>query len=254
MKRNIIAEKKQLGLALLYCIILSLGAFIAYSLPAAPGLTYISNSTSSNSGIGENITNDLGGGYIMTINLDVLQQNLGWKAYVGNVSGRFVLEDSDGYSIYEWDMSLNTEGKVFASRNGTVDWTSINCSNRSSSVDGEETYLGITGSDSDSINSTFNYTAHKTFGVAGRSMNLDSCPSIATFYNNSEQTPSATAKFQEVLLSDNEGNGNLVYTSIMEADEIAYRNDTTFDFQMIVADSESVGVITNYYFYVELGI
>lgn len=251
MKQN---EKKLRTSILLLILMFGIISFsyISLALPTAPVITYVQNSTSTNAGQGQLRSGD-DGGYITTLTLDALQQNFRWKAYVGNVSGRYILEDANGYSIYEWDMSLNTEGKVFISRNGTVDWTNISCANRSSSILNEDSDLGM-GIGSDSINSTFNDTKHKTFNVAGKPIANSTCPAIATYVNDTSQTFSEAAVFQEVLLADSAGNGNLIYTTIMEQDVQGYDNSSTFDFQVIIADDETASVITNYYFYVELGI
>jgi hypothetical protein len=231
---------------------LVLFSYISLALPTAPIITHIENSTSGNAGQGQIRSGD-DGGYITTLTLDALQQNFRWKAYVGNVSGRYILEDSNGYSIYEWDMSLNTEGKVFISRNGTVDWTNISCANRTSTILSEDSDLGM-GSGSDSINKTFNDNKHKTFNVAGVPITNSTCPAIATYVNDTSQTFSETAVFQEILLADAAGNGNLIYTTIMEEDVQGYDNSSSFDFQAIIADDETAGIKTPYYFYVELGI
>lgn len=250
MKQNGNSTMKKAGMIISMVMLISLYAFTVFSLPAAPTLQYQNNSTSTNSGIGILRSGD-DGGYITTINLNVLQQNLKWKAYVGNVSGRFVLEDADGYSIYEWDMGLSTQGKVFIARNQTVDWTTISCSNRSN-IYNEESSLNILTADSDSINSTFGASVHQQFKVGPNIIVNSTCPSIATYINSTNQTLTESSDFQEVILSD--GNGNIVYTTVLEQDQMGYRNDTTYDFQAIVADDETALTITNYYFYVELGI
>lgn len=246
--------KKSVKNTMIVLSFLMLGIFILYSqnslsLPAEPSLINLSTTTSAGAGIGKLRAGD-DGGTITTLALNALQQNLKWKAYIGNVTGRYVLEDADGMSIYEWDMSLNTEGKVFIARNGTVDWTTINCSSRPD-IDSEDTFMTM-GTGSDNINNTFSESKHKTFKVAGITIPTDDCPSIATYVNDTAQVASSTALFQEVILAD--GAGNIVYTSIMEQDKTGYDNSSTFDFQAIVADVEGTGTKTPYYFYVELGI
>ncbi|MBR9675665.1 hypothetical protein GOV05_01515 [Candidatus Woesearchaeota archaeon] len=258
MKRN----KKEAGqtkktlLSLFYITVLLCYVYAVFSLPAAPNIDPISNSTSNSSGIGTIRSGD-DGGYVYTVNLDAVQQNVGWKAYVGNVTGKLVLEDSGSYSIYEWDLGISSDGKVFISRNGSVDWATVNCSNRSV-IEAEDTLLGKAAAASDSINNTFNYTIHRSFTVASTINIVNStCPSLVTYVNDSAQTISESADFQEVLLADNNGNGNLIYTTVMEQDVYGYKNDngTTYDFQALVADEEGGGgAKTTYYFYVELGI
>lgn len=243
------ASKIMLTLMLSLTIFLAISYF-TLALPSAPTLTPISNSTSASAGVGTLVNSD-DGGYIYTITLNALQQNLKWKAYVGNVTGKLVLEDSDAFSIYEWDMSLNTEGKVFVSRNDTIQWATVGCSNETN-IENEDAFFGMSSTSSDSINQTFNYTAHKAFNVAGRPITNSTCRSLATYVNDTKQTVNESAKFQEVLLSDSDG--SLIYTSLMEQDELGYNNESSYDFQLIIADDETNSVITPYYFYVELGI
>ncbi len=220
--------------------------------PVGPTITHISNETSVNVGIGTVRANDLGG-YITTINLFAAQQDFGWKAYVGNITGKLVLEDSQNYSIYDWSLS-NPNAEVYISRNQTVAWSTVNCSNRSVILS-EDTALTKTSTATDSINKTFNETRHKTFTVAGRTMLNSTCPAIATYVgaNETRQTNAETNLFQEILLADANGFGNtLVYTAIAEIDGLGFNNNS-YDFQAIVPDDETAGTTNTYYFYVELG-
>lgn len=227
-------------------ILLSLSAF---AIPVGPTITMSANETSSNVGVGTLRADQ--GGNLITLLLNVSQQNFGWKAYVGNITGKLVLEDAANYSIYDWALAT-PNAEVYISRNGTVDWTSVNCSNQTI-METEDTALSKVSSNPDSINRTFNVTGkHKQFVVAGRTIANSTCPSIATFTNGTEthQTNGEANKFQEILLKDVANNN--IYSTIAENDYNGFDNNT-YDFQAIVPDDETSGLNTAYYFYVELG-
>lgn len=241
----VIRKEAILGLIV---IIMSLSfSFYASALPAQPVITAISNETSANSGIGQARSGD-DGGYIITLSLNTTQQNYRWKAYVGNVTGTLVLEDASGYNIYGWDMMLNAVGNVFISRNGTVDWTDINCSNQSLKAS-EDAFLNIPSSQGNSINQTFHNQTHKSFKVSGTTYPASTCYAIATYINDTAQTLNESSKFQEVLLKD--GSSNMVYMTMMEQNAQGFDNGQ-YDFQAIIAEDETAPTPTTYYFYVEL--
>jgi hypothetical protein len=89
--------------------------------------------------------------------------------------------------------------------------------------------------------------------VAGLTISNGTCRSAFTWVNNSAQTPSQNALFQEVLLMD--ASYRIVYSTILNQDTSDYRNDSalnyTSDFQAILPDYTSVS-IARYYFYVEI--
>jgi len=244
-------DQKEARNTLLYLVlltILSISLFSIYvnAIPSQPVISYISNSTSSNAGLGTARTDK--GGYIHTINVNTTQQNYAWKAYVGNVTGRLVLQDSGQFSIYEWNMGLDALGNVYISRNGTVDWNTINCSN-GNIMQNEDNFLNLSSTPSKSINQTFSSNIHKGFKVSGKPIQNSTCPAIATYVNGSAQTPGENDKFQEVLLKDSYS--NLIYMTMMEQNALGYNNQQ-FDFQAILAENEGLSTPTTYFFYVEL--
>ncbi|PLW79797.1 hypothetical protein C0585_05960 [Candidatus Woesearchaeota archaeon] len=230
--------------ALIIALIIVYFTILANGEPAGPTISYVSNSTSANAGNGTLQSGDEGG-YITTITLDVLQQNFGWKAYVGNVTGKLTLDDADNYTIYDWSIA-NLNAEVYISRNQTIDWTNIGCAARSI-IEAQDTDLGKDPSaDDDSINLTFDGAVHDDLIIGGNPA-LTTCPTISTFVNDTAQS----ALFQEMLLNDSQQ--RLVYATIAEDDADGYRNGTTFDFQAIVPDTLSTATTTNYYFFVEIG-
>jgi hypothetical protein len=190
--------------------------------------------------------NDSGGRIITTV-LSVEQQDLNWKAYVGNVSGLFVLQNVDNQSIYEWPSVSVATGKLFISRNSSVNFSSVGCANNSQIVS-EQLLLGFGNTDADNINNTFIAKAHRQFDVGSVPIALNNCSSIATWVNDTTQAAGATAAFQEVLLFDG---STLVYASLLNDNKQGYDN-SSYDFQAIIAENGSSSLATTYYFYVEL--
>ena len=191
------------------------------------------------------------GGRIITIDLNLEQQDTNWKAYVGNVSGLYVLKNSNNYSIYEWPLGASITGEVYISRNNSVNFTTgaITCANSSEMIS-EQGFLGMNNSAVDNINNTFNSTNHAGFSAGYNNIPQNNCSSIALWVNDTQQAPSSSAIFQEVTLHDGI---NLVYASLINNDQRGFDNTTTFDFQAIVAENRSSPTGTSYYFYLELG-
>ncbi|MBN1503408.1 hypothetical protein JW930_07755 [Candidatus Woesearchaeota archaeon] len=218
--------------------------------PEGAQVQYISNTT-KNVTFPDNRTDDKG--TITTIVISTTQQNNRWKAYVGNISGTLVLQDAQGYSIYQWASLADPNGQIYITRYDNITWGNIKCANVTD-IQREENATNITSANSDSINSTFEIDdpKHDGFWVGSTSIGNSTCPSLVTYVDSASQTLSEDALFQEVLLSD----GNyLVYTALLEHDADTYKDDadTTYDFQALVTDGgiPTVGPLT-YYFYVEL--
>jgi predicted lipoprotein with Yx(FWY)xxD motif len=180
--------------------------------------------------------------------MDAAQQNSQWKAYVGNITGSLRLDDSAGNTIYQWSLGDSVvTGEIYASRSSSITWSSTNCSNATTILN-EQTALGMNASAVDSIQNTFNETTHPGLLVAGRGITLNTCSATSTFVNSARQAQ-ASADFPELLLQDTT---NLIYTTIINQDNQGYLGSTTYDFQMIVADTPTAAS-TMYYFYAELG-
>ncbi len=245
------ANKKNTHIKML---ILSLALIVIFlsvevvSVPVGPTITYVKNETSPNAGLATARSGDRGG-YITTVNLNAAQQNYAWKAYVGNVTGIMVLENALNYSIYEWPVSLGSSQEVYISRNNSVIWASVSCSNRSI-IQAEDTFLSLNSSQSNSINRTFNVSTHRSFSVGAVPISNSTCPAISTFLNDAAQSSGEANKFQEVLLKDS--TSNLIYASLVDQDQAGFDN-SLYDFQAIVGENEVSGIPTTYYFYVELG-
>ena len=88
------------------------------------------------------------------------------------------------------------------------------------------------------------------FLVGGNTIGQDSCNSTVTYMNNTRQVPTTSSPFQEVLLQDN-ASQYLIYMASIDYQTQGYDN-SSYDFQMIVAESDVKASPTPYYFYVEL--
>jgi hypothetical protein len=188
------------------------------------------------------------GGTITTINISGIIQNPRWKAFVGNVSGTFVLDDAAGNTIYDWNMATVT-GKVFATRKATtVNWAAIACATEGN-VNTENSEMSHTNPN-DNVTVTFADQTHPAFYVGSTSFNSDQCDFTLNTYDGS----GTKNNFEEVLLNDQSGVTGNVYMTILEQDESGF-DSMTYDFQMIVPEKGSAGntEITPYYLYVELG-
>lgn len=188
------------------------------------------------------------GGTITTLTMSVTQQDAFWKAYVGNITGTLTLDDSSGNTIYQWAMTnADITGEVYASRANNVDWSVVNCSN-STEIETEDTALGFSGTEVDTINKTFNESTHQEIKVAGRTIASDTCRSTATYVNDTKEDISS-ATFQEVLF---QSGSDIIYASPLNQGSTDYTGLASVDFQLLLADDVTTAV-TTYYFYVEIG-
>jgi hypothetical protein len=230
---------------IIFVIILLTGILFTIGLvlaaPGAPTMTSVSNST------GTNINNgfiNISGGYIATVNLTANFQNTRWKAFIGNVTGKFTLNDAGGFTIFDWTLATTT-GRVYATRtSGAVTWSSINCSTVAA-MENENTILAH-NSTSDNITRTFNGVTHSFFYAAGKPIQANWCHTLNTYKNNATQD----VDFEEMAMSDGT---NMIYATILE-DNVAGYNGAPYDFQMLVPENGSAlwtGAIA-YYLYVEL--
>lgn len=273
------SAKKIVTLTFLVAVSLIFISSLAVAQPTGPTVTLIDNSTKGtgsgtriNSSINDTITP---GGYIFTANLNSLQQNDRWKAYVGNVTGTLTLDDANDYTIYQWSLS-SVAGEVYATRSsGTINWTGINCTwisdGRSDPSDGlensnrtperlENEALSHT-SGSDNVTATFASRNHSQITIGDVIIGKNECFSTNTWQNNDDAAPvfadSDDANFTQIILYDgaiNTETGNVVYATFIEQDITGYDPAETYDFQMILPEDGSIGFSssTAYYFYVEL--
>ena len=262
-----ITKSHRMHIFLVYLIALALAFHIAVAAFVGPTVTQVSNSTRT---IAANVTvnGSEGGGYIYTINLNGLEQNNRWKAYVGNVSGTLTLDDANSYTIYDWNLGA-VSGEIYAARNNSpVNFTGLNCTwaatyylaanatptNRTIE-DNENSALSHTRLDN--ITATFSQRNHSAVQVGDTIIAANPCYAIRPFVNDTNQT--ASTYFDEVIMYDgrDSGKGNVVYVAKIENDVYGYKGtigNTTYDFQLVIPENGASGFTsaTSYYFYVEL--
>lgn len=235
---------------ILFLLLLSfLSLSVVYAAPSGGLITSATTETGPNTTAGSR-TDDRG--TITTLTLDTIQQDQHWKAYVGNVSGTLTLDDADNWTIYDWDLTT-ISGQVYASRFNNVTWTGVSCATPND-INAEADFHNMSDSDSDDLNNTFNWSIHKTFEIATTTIGQNTCNSTVTYVNDSRRVPTTSSTFQEILIKD--VNGQFVLLASIDDDSIGFdgnsTNGRTYDFQMIVPESDVKSTATTYYFYVEL--
>jgi hypothetical protein len=222
-------------------------AFMAASVAADPNapsaLTAIQTSSRN---LSNQAAQTIGaqGGNVTEMNIQALTVTQSWQGYYGNISGSITLQDATNSTFYNWTMA-NFNGRVFATRSSSVAWTTVNCTNATNRTN-EETYLGQTAGDGDSVTNTFNLTTHMSFTVSTRTILANTCFSTRGFVNNNSQS----ANYTMVLLSPT--NGEVIYTAIMNKSVVGF-DGKQHDFQLLVGENEKTGNIgaTTYYFWTE---
>jgi hypothetical protein len=236
-------QQQEWRLGILLLLLLSCAIVQVSADPSGATITSASSVTSANAS--PSFRSDARS-TITTMLLNSVQQSSRWKAYVGNVTGSLTLDNPLNYTIYSWDLTSLT-GQVYASRFGNLTWSSVSCA-PAGLITNESTFFSMTNSHPDKINSTFNWSIHKTFSVGTNTITTNTCNSTVTYMNDTRQVPTTASPFQEVLTQD--ANGYLVYMTDISDNTQGYDN-TTYDFQMIVPEAVSGGA-TSYYFYAEL--
>lgn len=247
-------NKKARKILLAIALILIMNSLIILALPEGPTFLNVTNSTtrsptsaSTVSAIGGNVS-------ILSITGTTVTQS--WQGYVGNISGTITLDDSAGFTLFNWSLT-NPEGEVYASVS-TVDFSSgnVECYNFTNNTAGYynltafETSLGLVSDDADGVNETFTEgSTHDTF-FAGTNQISGICPETQLFNESGEQN---TYQFQEVLLYE-KTQKKVIYTAIIEGDPVLGYDSKYWDFQMLVGEDGHDGdtAVTTYYFYVEL--
>lgn len=237
-------SNRLLLIILLSALLLPIFAMFVYAAPQGPTITFNATETPAVQPATQITT---AGGSFTTLILNATQQTPRWKAYAGNVTGKLVLDDSTSRSIFDWTLASVT-GEVYATRNGSVDWSSIVCADPTTIL-GEDASLNMSQYNPDTINRTFSNSVHKSFYVGTTLIPSSTCQAIATYVNDTVQTSSENASFQEILLQD--AAGKLVYSTLINQNVTGF-NLHRYDFQLIVAENEYQSTPTTYYMYVEL--
>ena len=245
---NLSNNTRKTSIILLFVLMLNLVLLInkpgALAAPQGASITY---NYTENASVRSADYSTAAGGSFTTMVLNITSQTSKWKAYVGNVTGKLTLDNSNNMTIYDWALTV-VQGEVYVSRNNSVNFTSLACANRGN-LTAEDTLLSINSSSDDSINKTFNQTKHKSFVIGGTgTIQNSTCFALATYVNDTAQPADENATFQEILLSDRV---NLVFVAIINDNKAGF-DLGSYDFQLIVPDNPTE-VSTTYYFYAELG-
>ena len=184
------------------------------------------------------------GGNVTALNIDALTITTSWQGYYGNISGEITLDDGSNNTFYNWT-TTSVQGEVYGVRNAAVDFASTACASGAERTT-EETYLGQSATDGDSVTNTFNTTDHPQFNVSTTAIAVDTCFSTNAFSGGSLDT----GRFHQVLLASG---GDIIYTTIIDENQAGF-NSATADFQLLVGENEKSGNegSTTYYFFVEL--
>ncbi len=222
--------------------------FLAEGAMANPGApTSLTSVTSSRRDLSTlaNQQVDAIAGNVTQLSIDALAITKSWQGYYGNVSGTIGLWDGSNNTFYNWSMAT-AAGEVYASRSSSITWSSIGCAN-SSDIATEESNLGQSASDADSVSNTFsNSTYHPAFDVGSVSIGADQCYAMNPFDNGGAQT----SAFYNVLLWQGT---NSVYTTLLNGSKTGF-NGQSWDFELMVGeDGHGNSATTPYYFFVELG-
>ncbi|MFH1642047.1 MAG: hypothetical protein ABIC04_04055 [Nanoarchaeota archaeon] len=235
-------------------ILLVAAILIPITLANPYGPTSIENVTTSRT----NITGDpqalgaqAGNVTQLTINTTIVTKR--WQGYYGNISGKVVLGDASGNTMFDWTggSSFSPVGEIYAANNTVVDWGNVNCVNFSGngSIGTQginhttlESMYGMASSDSDGIDETFRGYSNITIGTR----ELLNCRSTNTYDNNGAQT----SYFNETILTEYNQN-TVIYATEVSQNTVGF-DGNIWDFQMLVADNGDDDASTVYYFYVEL--
>ncbi|MEM4330999.1 MAG: hypothetical protein QW273_03265 [Candidatus Pacearchaeota archaeon] len=239
-------KKKTLKKEILFFLLLTFSLAVIFALPEGPSsLNVLENRTKvPEAAKAVNIS----GGYISTINLTAVIQNVRWKAFVGWVEGKFTLDDTTGSTIFDWSLAT-INGEVYATRaTDNIQWSTVVCA-QISDMENENLALNHTNPE-DNITRTFTKQpqTHNAIQIGTKVISANSCNGTLNTYQNDNPQD---VNFQEILLKDS--NSNLIYATFIEKNTQGY-DGSNYDFQMIVPENGTPGFqsATAYYLYVEL--
>ena len=166
-----------------------------------------------------------------------------WQGYFGNVSGTIQLSDASDNQMYNWSLA-SPEGEIYATTIVTVNWTGIACFDLATNHEALEGAFGIASDDVDAW-------AHDEFFTNNVQFEENECPATSIYDGTGG---SVDNNFEEVLLTDGSANDAVIFTSILDEEDVAGFDGAYHDFEMLVLDDGhgTDTVTTTYYFYVEL--
>ncbi len=192
-------------------------------------------------------------GNITKMNITGWTQSQTWAGFVGNVTGRIVLDDASNKSLYEW-FAAEPQGEVYAVNSSeAIVWSNVSCFDMVNNLTDVETSYGLEATDYDGVDETFNDTNHPDFWIG--TYTITGCPTTNMFTDDAV----VGDKWYEALLFEDTNNVP-VYVAIIEDDTANSRGSVQAfdgglaDYQMIVGIDGHDGADEkwDYYFYVEL--
>lgn len=270
---------------LMFLVLALISVAIAYAAnnvePSKPTtISFVSNSTNAYpNGTLTNYTR----GYIHTINIDEKQPTFKWAGFVGNVTGRFALQDSEGYALYDWTI-VTTTGEIYATREGPAhgdsipgdgggipDWENMACANLANltAEQGMFNHTVATGARANEDAYLQTFTTSVNFpnfyiGETAQITNGSGCYGVNLNTNDSHSVTPGTRDWAQVVLMDQTFEvetgpvplqWDIIYAVLIQNNSFGYRNGTRYDWQMLLPESglEGSGVGNQaYYFYIEL--
>ena len=243
-------------LAILVLVLLSI---FVYAVPEGLGtITVGSNDRKPTNAAGTEVQAQAGN--VTELKISASRISNYWQGYYGNITGTITLDDANNYTLYDWNLP-SPSGEIYAANSTVTSWTAPVCINLSSNRPGYnctfseaeginseclnateiEAYYGMDSSITEGINETFTKLMNITVG----SVSLTQCAATTLYVNNTNQSQF----WKEAMISIN-NTETIIFASILEDNYWGF-NNKTWDFQMIVAEKNTTGTST-YYFYVEL--
>lgn len=174
-----------------------------------------------------------------------------WQGYFGNVTGTVQLADASDNVMYNWSLA-SPEGEVYACNESSIDWASVACFDIASNGVALEAAFGVATDDVDGVTETFSTgNGHDLFYTNNVEFTEGTCPSTQ---NYDDTGAGVDNHFEEVLLTDGSYATQVIFTSILDEEDVAGFDGDLHDFEMLVLeDGHGTDTsTTTYYFWVEL--
>jgi len=173
-----------------------------------------------------------------------------WQGYFGNVSGAIKLSDASDNQMYNWSLA-SPEGEIYATTTTSIAWEDITCFSMGNHS-ALETLFNIADSDVDGVNETFSTgNGHDEFYTNNVQFTTGLCPSTSIY---DDTGASVDNHFEEVLLTDASADTQVIFTAILDEEDVSGFDNAMHDFEMLVLEDGhgTNTATTTYYFYVEL--
>lgn len=233
-------EKRAILLLVLLTMVIAV-ANTAFGAPIGTGpISIVGSENGTENKTADTLTAQAGN--VTNINIDSKTITDYWTGFYGDVTGTISLENTAGNVFYNWSLATPS-GEVYATRGSSVTWASVNCS-PAARAEAEDTAVGMTQTDTDSVNKTFYRGGnHSAFSIGGgTTFTADMCDYRTNAF---DATGAQITDFDQIMLNDST---SAVYTTIIQ-DEQAGFDSGTYDFELLVPSTISG---ETYYFYVEI--